>query len=165
MSTQPATLASFSLPQLIANLQNAFQLAYSGINNALISNYQAGVAKAQATGLPAPAAPLIYVVNSALIATLETQENTAPGSTTAAQWAGVVTQVQYPTIPIIPPAAYTIGAEVGSGLFQLSASGAYPSNGQVIVVNGVDYVAVWAGSFGPVYAQAVGSTTTPAATL
>ena len=157
MSTQPATPGSASLALLIEVLQNTYQATYTGINNALISAYKQGVATAQAIDQPLPPPPNIWVVNTGLIAQLETQASENPTSVTPSQWAGILSQVPYPAVTAAPLAAYTIGSALPGepNVFQLSASGAFPSDGQLITVNGQEYFAIWAGPWGPVYAKLV----------
>lgn len=137
-----------------AQWTQALALWASQINRTLIAEYEQGVAVATKDGVPPPALPMLYQVNGPLILQIENQENAAPLSTTAAQWAAILTQVQMPapnTPPPVPPVTLT---PIASGLWKVTVNSGYgPANNQVFVVDGVSYTAFWIGPFGPVEAM------------
>lgn len=149
----PATPGSPAGTNLVASVVAELNQIYNTQNATLVAAYKAAVAASSQT-TPAPAPPTLTIVNSTLAAQLETSAE-AGIFPTVAQWQAVLSTYVYPVIPIVPLAPYTIGTQQSNGLYALTASGPWPSDGQQFVVNGQDYVAVWASPFGPVYAAAI----------
>lgn len=120
-------------------------------NATLIAEYEQGLATAKTEGIAPPTPPLLYSVNGPLILQIENQENASPGSTTAAQWADIITQAPMPApapAPATPSVTLTL---IAAGLWKVTVnSGFGPSDGQVFAVDGVNYKAEWVGPFGPV---------------
>lgn len=142
----PAAVASLS-----AQMAAMFKAAFDPRNTSAIAAYNKAVVVAAALNDPAPTPPMLTVVNYDLIQQYEAQAN-AGGQPT---WAGILMDIQY--VPPPPPpvaASLELGAQLAPGIWKLIVnSGAGPSDAQPFSLNGVNYIAHWAGPFGPVYAQ------------
>lgn len=169
MSTQPTPPSPIpgDLPAIEAELASSEQYIVNALNTYAKSNYQAEIAtyianygpEPSASAPPPPAPPTLLVLDPASVEALEAQADAlfAAGNAAAVQnlnWAGAITRITAPVIPIVPPTNTIVigGLDPGGSGYYVTASGnaSFLAAGFKVVQNGVSYYAVPIGFMGGV---------------